>query len=207
MRQLMEFASASRLVDRMPLYASTIAFQWLMVCVILWRIVAHRVSLQQLGMALLRPAFTTAVTVPLAGLLFANQMFSLPYLTSSTVERDSTAHLDFVLLVVMVVVCVELIYQGLGQFVSYDLTALVSAGIVFFCDILRAGPSLPSLTWLCCHPCRRAGVCDCSLKSRQLPPYMLVHFITEVTVGLADPIRIRTGSAQSLDRGPITVSQ
>ena len=53
-------------VDRIALYASTIAFQWLATGIILWRAVAHGYRLADLGLSLPSPWLAAVVGVGLS---------------------------------------------------------------------------------------------------------------------------------------------
>ena len=60
-RQLMQSPSTTKL-DRLSLYASTLAFQWLAAGVILWRAAAHGMRAAQLGFSIGNPSLTITVT-------------------------------------------------------------------------------------------------------------------------------------------------
>ena len=79
-RQLMLLPATSK-SDRLVLYASTLAFQWIAVAVILWRTFAHGIRAAQLGLALLKPALTISAAIFLALLFLANQLISLRRIT------------------------------------------------------------------------------------------------------------------------------
>src|ERR1700684_4452329 len=72
--------------DRLRVYASTVAFQWFAAAVVLWRTTAHRIPLERLGIGLPRPALTAVVSIALAALVLANQLFSLRRLSKNHAE-------------------------------------------------------------------------------------------------------------------------
>lgn len=115
--------------ERLRLYASTIAFQWLLVAVILWRTAAHAISIAALGLALPKPGLTVAVSIGLVALVLANQLVSLRFVGSRPEElhgklaqvalrifpQDHIERLAFVGVVSTVAICEELIYRGFAQ--------------------------------------------------------------------------------------------
>jgi hypothetical protein len=75
-RQLMQSPSTTKL-DRLSLYASTLAFQWFAAGVILWRAAAHGLRATQLGLAIENPYLTVTVATVLAVFVLMNQLISL----------------------------------------------------------------------------------------------------------------------------------
>ncbi len=63
--------------DRLALYASTIAFQWLAVALVAWRCYARGLGAQDLGVALPDPPLAAATALALSLLLAASQLYSL----------------------------------------------------------------------------------------------------------------------------------
>ncbi|MGH7838135.1 MAG: hypothetical protein ACREQC_09990, partial [Candidatus Binataceae bacterium] len=124
-RQLMLLPATSKM-DRLVIYASTIAFQWLALAVILWRTSARGIHPAQLGIALPKPLLTAAAAILLALLFLANQLISLrrmalpttgqqgllPQLARKLFPQDDVERLAFFALVVTVAICEELIYRG-----------------------------------------------------------------------------------------------
>ena len=129
-RQLFAMPQTSKM-DRLSLYASTIAFQWLAAGVILWRTNAHGIRAAQLGLAIPSPRITIAVAIVLSTLILLNQIFSLRRIASSPSEikgilpqlalkvfpQDDVERLAFFALVSTVAACEEIIYRGFVQFV------------------------------------------------------------------------------------------
>lgn len=83
--QLMRTPSTTKM-DRLSLYATTLAFQWIAAGVIFWRAAAHGIAAAQLGLALGNPALTVTITVLLAALVLLNQLFSLRRLVAHPAE-------------------------------------------------------------------------------------------------------------------------
>ena len=69
-------------VDRIALYASTIAFQWLATAIVLWRATARGYHLADLGLTLPSPWLTVIVGVGLSALITFNQAASIRRLAS-----------------------------------------------------------------------------------------------------------------------------
>lgn len=131
---------------RMSLYFSTIAVQWLLALVILWRSRVHHVALASLGISLPNPRRALIAAAVLAVLLVLNQVFGLhrlaslpaeqrgiiPRLADKLLPRSRLETLVAVLLVISVAICEELIYRGFVQTIFQDLlasSALAGAGI------------------------------------------------------------------------------
>ena len=125
-RALLALPDTTKL-DRLSIYASTIAFQWLAAALVLWRTARHGITPAQLGISLGHGYLITAITVVLSTLLFLNQIasarrikFDSSVLRSGTVQlalkvfpRDGIERLAFSALVTTVAVCEEFIYRGL----------------------------------------------------------------------------------------------
>jgi CAAX protease family protein len=112
--------------ERISLYGSTIAFQWLATAVIVWRSVAHGLGPAALGLLPQKPLAGLVLGVVLAAALLLLQIFSLRQLARVPVEKrghlyriaaklmpqDLTEALVFAALVGTVSLCEELVYRG-----------------------------------------------------------------------------------------------
>jgi len=78
-RDLLELRDTSK-SDRLSLYASTIALQWLFAAVILWRVSRHAIRPEQLGLSFSATGIT--ITVVLCSAVLALQLISLQRLSS-----------------------------------------------------------------------------------------------------------------------------
>ncbi|HEV1995765.1 MAG TPA: hypothetical protein VGR03_15645 [Candidatus Acidoferrum sp.] len=76
MRQLLRLPATTS-GQRLILYAGTMAAQWLLAGVALWRALAHGIAPRALGLALDYPASTLAIVVPLCGMMAALQIYGL----------------------------------------------------------------------------------------------------------------------------------
>jgi uncharacterized protein len=127
-RQLLQIPATTK-EDRLRLYASTIAFQWLASIVIFWRASTRGITSAELSLALPRPALTIAVAIFLVTLVFLNQLVGLrrlgsqiassqgtvPQLARKLFPQDEVERLAFFALVVTVAICEEFIYRGFIQ--------------------------------------------------------------------------------------------
>ena len=150
-RRLMEASSTTK-ADRLILYASTIAFQWIAVALILWRTYAHHLSPASLGLAIPKPGLALITAILLSALVLVNQIVALrrlkehpessshgilPHLALKIFPQDTVERLGFTALVSTVAICEELIYRGFAQRVFQDwstnwvgATIAVGVGVV-----------------------------------------------------------------------------
>jgi membrane protease YdiL (CAAX protease family) len=204
-RQLMQLPETTKL-DRLALYASTVAFQWLAAAVVLWRTHAHGIPPAQLGLGLARPSLTLSVSVALALLILANQLLSLRRLAAKSAEiqgflpqlalkllpQDDVERLAFLALVSTVALCEELIYRGFIQGAFQDwsggvATAGVLASATFFAlaHLYQGRRGLASTF--------SVGILFSLVRAwtGSLVPSMIAHFIADLVVGWLAPARLR----------------
>jgi uncharacterized protein len=202
-------------MDRLSIYASTIAFQWLASVIILWRARAHGISLAHMGVAIPKPALAITIASVLAALISVNQIFSLRRLVAKPAEmqgvlpqlalklfpQDDVERLAFFALVITVAVCEELIYRGFVQRVFQDsFGGYVAAGIigsaVFF-----------ALAHL--YQGRRGVITTIIVGSlfsivrawtSSLFPTCVAHFAADLYVGMLAPGKLRAARLQSANR-------
>ena len=149
-RQLMQMPSTTK-IDRLSLYASTLAFQWIAAGVILWRTSAHEIRASQLGLAIPNPALAVTASVVLAALILLNQIMGLrrlvaqpekiqgilPQLALKLFPQDDVERLAFFALVATVALCEELVYRGFVQRVFQNwsrgsvIIAVVGSAVFF----------------------------------------------------------------------------
>lgn len=204
-RQLMQLPRTTQM-DRLTLYASTIAFQWAAAGVILWRAAAHGIPPDQLGLFVPRPALTVSLSVLLSALLFANQVFSvnrrasrsldprglLSQLASKVFPQDNLERLAFVALVSTVALCEEVIYRGFIQFVFQDVTrGVVLLGILFSAIFFALAHSYQGKRGLLST--FAAGLLFGAVRSwtGSLVPTISAHFVADLTVGFLAPVWLR----------------
>ena len=195
--------------DRLRLYASTIAFQWLLTAVIVWRTGAHGMSNRSLGLAADRPAFTAVVSAGLVALVLANQIISLRLVGKRPEEfhsklaqmalrifpQDNLERLVFVGVVATVAICEEFIYRGFAQGLFTDIFESAVAGV-----LISAG--MFSLAHL--YQGRRGLIATCVVGlifataravTGSLIPGIAAHFAADFVAGLLFPSRLRAAIA------------
>ncbi len=209
-RQLMQMPSTTKM-DRLSLYASTLAFQWIAAGIILWRTSAHQIRPDQLGLALPNPALAVSVTVVLSALILLNQIMGLrrlvlqpekthgivPQLALKLFPQDDVERLAFFALVLTVALCEELIYRGFVQRVFQDWSgqsatvAVIGSAIFFALAHLYQGRRglISTLT---------IGLLFSTIRAwtGSLLPCVVAHFVADLTVGLLAPSRVRAGLAR-----------
>jgi uncharacterized protein len=210
-RQLMQMPSTTKM-DRISLYASTLAFQWIAAGVILWRANAQQIHASQLGLAIPNVALAVSVTVVLSALILLNQIFGLrrlvaqpakvqgilPQLALKLFPQDDVERLAFFALVTTVALCEELIYRGFVQRVFQDwsrdsvVAAVVGSAVFFALAHLYQGRRglISTLTIGLLFSAVRAW-------TGSILPCVVAHFVADITVGMLAPGRLRAGLAKN----------
>ena len=209
-RQLMQMPSTTK-IDRISLYASTLAFQWIAAGIILWRTSAEHIRPSQLGLALPSPALTVSLTVLLSALILLNQMMGLrrlvaqpakaqgivPQLALKLFPQDDVERLAFFALVATVALCEELIYRGFVQRVFEDwsqgsviVAVIGSAAFFSFAHLYQGRRGLISTLTI--------GLLFSAIRAwtGSLLPCVVAHFVADITVGMLAPARVRAGLAK-----------
>ena len=188
--------------DRLTLYASTIAFQWLATAIILWRANANGYKLSDLGLAMPSPWLTAIVGVGLSVLITFNQVASIRRLASLPDEQqgfmraltlklmpqNAPERLAFFALVTTVSLCEEIIYRGFIQRLFFNLSrgslaiSIVGAAIFFSLAHLYQGRRGLVVTFF-------AGAIFSAVRAwtGSLIPTMAAHFVADLSVGLLAP--------------------
>jgi CAAX protease family protein len=214
-QQLMRIPRTSK-AERLAVYASTMAFQWLISAVILWRITADGITSACLGLRISHPLLTSAVAAVLVIVILANQTYSLRHLGATVVDesnvlvqlalkvfpQDATERLAFFAVVVTVAFCEEWIYRGFVQRIFHDWGSTAIAGIVGSA-ILFAGAHL--------YQGRRGllstfsvGLLFSAIRwwTGSLIPSMAAHFVADLTAGYLSPSTVRAAiERKSPERG------
>jgi CAAX protease family protein len=216
-RRLMEASSTTK-ADRLVLYASTIAFQWIAVAVILWRAYAHNLSPASLGLAIPKPGLALITAIVLSALILVNQIIALrrlkehpessahgilPHLALKVFPQDAIERLGFTALVSTVAICEELIYRGFAQRVFQDwATNWVGATIG-----VGAGVAGSAILFSLAHLYQgRRGLISTFVVgllfsivrafTGSLVPASLAHFVADITAGFLAPGRLRSALAE-----------
>ncbi len=217
-RRLMEASSTTK-TDRLVLYASTIAFQWIAVAIILWRTHAHDLSPASLGLAVPKPGLALITAIALSALILVNQIVALqrlrdhpdstahgilPHLALKVFPQDTVERLGFTALVATVSICEEFIYRGFAQRVFQDWAAgWASAGIAVAVGVI-ASAVMFSLAHL--YQGRRGlistfvvGLLFSIVRALtgSLVPASAAHFVADITAGFLAPGHLRSALAKS----------
>jgi|ERR1700735_96633 len=204
-RQLLDSPETSKM-DRLSIYASTIAFQWLATAIILWRTRAHGISLTQLGLAIPKPALAVTVSILSAALICVNQIYSLrrlaatpsetqgvlPQLALKLFPQDDVERLIFFALVTTVATCEELIYRGFVQRVFQDWSAgSVTAGLVGSAAFFALAHLYQGRRGL--YTTTIVGLIFSSIRAwtASLLPTFVAHFVADLSVGMLAPAKLR----------------
>jgi uncharacterized protein len=196
--------------DRLALYASTVAFQWIATALILWRLLAHGISPARIGLAVPRPALTVIATALLAGLVLANQLVSLrrlsahpeavrgsvPQIALKIFPQDAPERLAFLLVVLTVAVCEEIIFRGFAQRVLQNwsgglvLAGIVGSALLFALAHLYQGARGVITTCI-------VGLLFSAVRAwtGSLIAPLVAHFAADITAGLLAPPRLRAALA------------
>lgn len=191
--------------ERLALYASTMAFQWLISAIILWRTTADGIPARQLGLEIAQPELTVAVAIGLAAVILANQIYSLRHLSPGqsgesrvviqlalkVFPQDHSERLAFFAVVVTVAFCEEWIYRGFVQRMFRIWGHGVIAGI-FVSALLFAGAHL--------YQGRRGLLSTFSVAlvfsavrfwTSSLVPSIVAHFVADLVAGYMAPSVVR----------------
>lgn len=209
-RRLMRLPSISSM-DRLTLYASTIAFQWVGVTLAGWRAWARGVSAESLGLRLSDPASAFLVAAGFAVLLSTFQVLALRRMGQLPPEKrgflqqmaqcifpqNGVEQLAYVALVATVAVCEEFLYRGFVyaaldriEIAPFVLPALGSS-LIFALAHLYQGRRGLITTFI-------AGVLFAGLRvwSGSLAPGIVVHFVVDLVAGLAGPRLVAKAARQ-----------
>jgi len=204
-RQLFAMPHTTK-IDRLSLYASTIAFQCLAAGVILWRASAHGIRAARLGLAIPSPGITIAATIVLSTLILLNQIFSLRRIAASPTEikgvlpqlalkvfpQDDVERLAFFALVSTVAVCEEIIYRGFVQLILQSwsggsvMVGIVGSAAIFALAHLYQGPR--GLLSTCV-----IGLLFSAIRAwtGSLLAPLVAHFVADLTAGFLAPRKLR----------------
>jgi membrane protease YdiL (CAAX protease family) len=207
--QLMQIPATSK-EDRLALYATTMAFQWIASGIILWRSAAHGLGAWQLGLGLPRPVATLAVALGLTALVLLNQIVGLkklaarpdasqgivPQLAEKLFPQDNAERLAFFALVVTVAVCEEFIYRGFVQRVFQNLSggrayvAVIGSAALFALAHLYQGRRGLVSTFM-------VGLLFSTVTAitLSLMPSIAAHFAADLMAGLLAPKYLAAGRA------------
>jgi membrane protease YdiL (CAAX protease family) len=198
--------------DRLRLYASTIAFQWIAVAIILWRARAHGISFADLGLAIRNPGLTSVVAISLTALVLGNQILALKGLSTDSraaqgqlqqvavriFPQDNAERIAFFFLVTTVAICEEVIFRGFFQRVfqmwagGLVLMGIVGSAALFAISHLYQGRRGVAVTFV-------VGLIFSAIRvwTGNIVASGTAHFFADLIVGLMAPSRIRAALEQA----------
>src|SRR5712692_593680 len=197
--------------DRLALYASTIAFQWIAVAMVVWRATAHGIPPRHLGVAIPDAALTGAAALSLSLLLAANQYYGLHRISRLPPARQTFLHqmarhlmphtlveaLGFVALAATVALCEEFLYRGFAFAVLLDATrgsvllgVAGSSALFALAHIYQGRRGLVS-TFI-------AGTLFAAARvlTGSIAPSIAAHFVADLVAGLGARRFLLSGEAQ-----------
>jgi len=192
--------------DRLLLYASTIAFQWVAAGLILWRTGAHRISLASLGFQIPSRGTIALVSILLAALVLINQLVSLhrisrgdggqqgilQELARKVFPQDFGERLVFLVVVITVSLCEEAIYRGFAEYVFRNslwdsvLAGVLGSAALFAVAHAYQGKKGVAATFVVGALFSLVRTCTDSLL-----PSILAHFLADLTAGILAPSRLQ----------------
>jgi len=200
--------------ERVAVYFSTMIVQWPAALVVLWRAGARGLRFEHLGLALPDPQFTLAVTVVLSAVLVVVQLTGLKRMASLPPERQGllgetarklmpvTPHERriFVLLVVTVAVCEELLYRGFAlaafddAFAAVALSGALLSSALFALAHLYQGTRGMVMTFV-------VGMLFAGARqyTGSLLPCVVAHFLADLVAGFTAPRLLRAPGLVAAD--------
>jgi membrane protease YdiL (CAAX protease family) len=199
--------------ERLSLYASTIAFQWLIVAIVAWRAFSRHLTSEELGLTVSAPWRTALIAVILTALLCANQWASLRRIvrlpedqrgfmfrfTKKIMPHSSPEALVFTALACTAGVSEEFLYRGfifaafVRAFAKSAFPALIAAVLVssalFAIGHLYQGWRGIITTFV-------VGVLFSGVRiwSGNLVPPVAAHIAVDLVAGLCAPRLLQAGS-------------
>jgi membrane protease YdiL (CAAX protease family) len=188
--------------QRLALYGSTIAFQWLVAGCTLWRSFAHGLSAQQLGLTS-GIVFRTAVGMAaLCGLLALNQWLSVKQLSAPgcpdwpsaqlrrmLMPRAQAEKLLFIAVALTASLCEEFIYRGFVQFIfSRPGAAGAIAGILISSLLFAAAHTYQGKRGAIASFVAGMLFAGARAWTGSLLPGVTAHFLTNLMAGLMRPL-------------------
>ena len=207
-RQLIQLPATTK-EQRLTLYASTMAFQWIATAIIFWRATAHGFTTSELGLGIPRPFLTLALAIGLTALILLNQIVGLkrlaslpaasqglvPQLARKLFPQDDVERLAFFALVVTVAVCEEFIYRGfiqrLFQNLAGDSTYIAVFGSAAFFALAHLYQGRRGLISTFTIGILFSTVTAVTLS---LLPSILAHFAADFVAGILGPRYLRRGT-------------
>lgn len=184
--------------ERIALYLSTIAFQWVISAIIAWRCFANGLTSNDLGLAVQQPGREIVSVLAISAVLVANQILGVRRLASlapdrrgligqlavKLLPRSRAEKAVGVALVSTVAVCEEFIYRGFVQTVFQSFVGSILAGAfisaaIFALAHLYQGRRGVLTTFI-------VGLIFSGVRiwTGSLLPCVLIHFSIDLAAGL-----------------------
>jgi len=201
--------------QRIALYASTIAFQWLATAIVMWRAVARGLGPAQLGLLPAKPSLGILLGIVMAAGLGLLQLLSLRHLSAVPIEKrgelyriaaklmpqELTDGLVFVALVGTVSLCEEMIFRGFEFAVLWQVSGSAAVAIngssaLFAIGHLYQGRRGVANTFV-------LGLLLAGARSwsDSLVPAILSHLAVDLTAGLVGRQAAKAGSGDARATG------
>src|SRR5580704_16648811 len=194
--------------ERIALYASTIAFQWVAVAIIFWRAAARGLTAPQLALMVGHPARTIAVAVGMTALLSALQWMGLRQLRriepdpnsrmqqfrEKILPKNATESLVFFALACTVAVCEELIYRGFAYAVFLQAArGSVTIAVIASSAIFAAAHAYQGRQGLVTTFILGALFAGTRVWTLSLLPAVIAHLVVDLISGLSGTKGVRSG--------------
>lgn len=214
-RRLLQIPATSSM-ERLTLYATTIAFQWAIVAMIVWRTAVYGVAPEQFGLAARNGELTASIAIGLSFVLLANQMFSIRKLAANPQQikgmivemalkifpQGGIERLAFVALVITVAICEEFIYRGFIQGLFQSVGGSAAAGIVGSAVLFAAAHLYQGRRGLVSTFIVGVVFATTRWWTGNLLPAICAHFVADLAAGLYAPGKFRAALAsRSSDSG------
>jgi uncharacterized protein len=192
--------------ERISLYLSTIGFQWLACLIIGWRLLAHRTSLENVG--LMAPDMPRGVVaaIVLSILLAFNQILGVRRLANLPIEkrglvgkiaekllpRSRKEEYAAVALISTVAICEEFIYRGFIEYLFQDWMFSLLAGAVISAVLFALAHSYQGRRGIVTTFVVGLILSGVRIWTGSLIPSIIVHFAVDFTAGFASLRMLKT---------------
>jgi uncharacterized protein len=205
------FAPDSTLAtDRTRLYLSTIAFQWTITAIVVWRWFGHGGSVQDLGVMPPNDGRGIIAATLLSLLLIFNQLAGLRRLANlprerrgivgqlaeKLVPRTLSEKWMASVLVVTVAICEELIYRGFVQGLFQNWLSAVWAGVVISAVFFAAAHLYQGRRGLITTFVVGLIFSGVRVWTGSLLPSAIIHFVVDFTAGIASARLVASTESQ-----------
>jgi membrane protease YdiL (CAAX protease family) len=195
--------------ERVTLYASTIAFQWIAVAIIFWRASERGLTALQLALIVGHPARTIAVAVVMTALLSFVQWIGLRQLRRIEPDPDSRMYqfrekilpknamesLVFFALACTVAVCEELIYRGFAFAVFLQAArGSVAIAVIASSALFAAAHAYQGRQGLVTTFILGALFAGTRVWTLSLLPAVIAHMVVDLISGLSTAKSLRSES-------------